>query len=94
MKTWITYLKEQKMSKRFLETLKGNKTDRPPFWFMRQAGRYLPEYLKTRADAGSFLDLVYNPELAVEVTLQPIRRYHPVVVFLLGRKPQPQNHNP
>ena len=42
---------------------------------MRQAGRYLPEYMKTREKAGNFLDLCYNPELATEVTLQPIKRY-------------------
>ena len=47
----------------------------PPIWLMRQAGRYLPEYQATRARAGGFLDLCYNPELAEEVTLQPIRRY-------------------
>lgn len=62
-------------TKRFLKTLHGQPVDRPPFWFMRQAGRYLPEYRAVRANAGSFLDLCYNPKLAAEVTLQPIRRY-------------------
>ncbi|HYC03417.1 MAG TPA: uroporphyrinogen decarboxylase [Azospirillaceae bacterium] len=61
--------------KRLLRALRGETLDRPPFWLMRQAGRYLPEYKATRAQAGGFLDLCYNPELACEVTLQPIRRY-------------------
>ncbi len=59
----------------FLRTLKGEASSPPPIWFMRQAGRYLPEYRATRAEAGSFLNLCYDPEKAAEVTFQPIRRY-------------------
>ena len=64
-----------KKAKRFLQALAGETLTPPPFWLMRQAGRYLPEYRETRTRAGSFLDLCYNPDLAVEVTLQPLRRY-------------------
>ena len=60
---------------RFIKALKRQPVDRTPIWMMRQAGRYLPEYLATRAQAGSFLDLCQNTELACEVTLQPLRRY-------------------
>ncbi len=61
--------------KLLLRSLKGERLARPPVWLMRQAGRYLPEYREIRAKAGSFLDLCYNPRLATEVTLQPIRRF-------------------
>ena len=62
-------------NKTILRALAGEALEVPPIWMMRQAGRYLPEYKATRAQAGDFLSLCYNPELACEVTLQPIRRY-------------------
>lgn len=62
-------------TKAMLRALGGETLPVPPAWMMRQAGRYLPEYRATRARAGSFLDLCYTPDLAAEVTLQPIRRY-------------------
>ncbi len=61
--------------KTILRALAGETLPTPPIWMMRQAGRYLPEYKATRAQAGDFLSLCYNPDLAAEVTLQPIRRY-------------------
>ncbi len=61
--------------KLILRALAGEVLETPPIWMMRQAGRYLPEYRATRAQAGDFLSLCYNSDLATEVTLQPVRRY-------------------
>jgi len=65
----------QLQNDRFLRALLRENVDRTPLWMMRQAGRYLPEYRATRQQAGSFMGLCTNPELACEVTLQPLRRY-------------------
>ncbi|MGE4218105.1 MAG: uroporphyrinogen decarboxylase [Alphaproteobacteria bacterium] len=62
-------------NKPLLRALAGEVLHRPPIWLMRQAGRYLPEYRRVRAEAGSFLDLCYTPSAAAEVTLQPVRRF-------------------
>jgi uroporphyrinogen decarboxylase len=63
------------MGKKLLRVLEGKRETIPPVWLMRQAGRYLPEYRSTREKAGGFLDLCFNPKLAAEVTLQPVRRF-------------------
>ncbi|SHF58920.1 uroporphyrinogen decarboxylase [Kaistia soli DSM 19436] len=63
------------MPSKLLRVLGGEAVTPPPIWLMRQAGRYLPEYRALRAEAGSFLDLCFNPKLATAVTLQPIERF-------------------
>lgn len=78
----------QTPEKLLLRALKGERTERPPIWLMRQAGRYLPEYHLTRDAAGGMLGLCNSPEHAVEVTLQPIRRFRLDGAILFADLPQ------
>src|ERR1700728_3616845 len=66
---------DSSVMKPLLRALARERNASPPIWLMRQAGRYLPEYRAVREQAGGFLDLCFNPRLAAEVTLQPIRRF-------------------
>ena len=72
------------MNNLFLSALNGHKTSRAPFWFMRQAGRYLPEYRALRSKTDGFLSLCLNSRLACEVTLQPIYRFEPDAAILFS----------
>ena len=68
-------LPDTQPDKPLLSVLRGERRTPPPMWMMRQAGRYLPEYRALRAEKGSFLNLVYDPESAAEITLQPLKRF-------------------
>lgn len=65
-----------KLNTTLIDTLKGKEAIHKPIWLMRQAGRYLPEYRAIREKAGSFLAMAKNPEIATEITLQPLKRFN------------------
>jgi uroporphyrinogen decarboxylase len=74
--------------KLLLRALAGERTERPPIWLMRQAGRYLPEYHRVRAAAGGMIGLCNSPEHAAEITLEPIRRFHLDAAIVFADLPQ------
>ena len=82
---------------RLLRALAGETLDRPPVWFMRQAGRSLPEYRELRTRAKDFIAFCHNPEMAAEATMQPMRRFplDAAIVFadicLLYTSPSPRD---
>ncbi len=67
--------KDDPLSKRLLRAFTDEPADRPPFWFLRQAGRYLPEYQRLRRESPNFLSFCYTPALCIEAAMQPLRRY-------------------
>ncbi|MBK8173966.1 MAG: uroporphyrinogen decarboxylase [Rhodospirillales bacterium] len=75
---------DQVKAKRLIQALRGQACARPPFWFMRQAGRYLPEYQQLRRQETDFLKFCYTPELAIEATMQPLRRFSPDAAILFS----------
>ena len=72
------------MTSKILSVLKGETAQNPPIWFMPQAGRHLPEYLKVRATAKDFIDFCFSPDKAADVTLQPIQRYDMYAAILFA----------
>src|SRR3954462_12615414 len=71
----MTGAQPEPLTKPLLRALRGERLRRPPWWLMRQAGRYLPEYRALRVQARDFVDFCLNPALAAEATLQPVRRF-------------------